>query len=94
MSSLMLASSSTLWMRLWIRLYSSFNFTRIRVRSRDSWISARGTKLGFSKPCACRSAVYSASFRSVFRPGMFLMWVGLANSRGNRPANTCHTGFQ
>ena len=51
---------------------------RVRVRSRSSWIGAGGTKLPGISPCANRSAIQAASFRSLLRPGTFRMCCALA----------------
>ncbi len=66
----------------------------VRVKSRNSWIGAGGTKLERISPCASRSAIHPASFTSVFRPGTFLMCWALARISSKRSSSRCQIGFQ
>ena len=78
------------------RVISRTSCLRVRVRSRSSWIGAGGTKLPRISPCANRSAIQAASFRSLLRPGTFRMCCALASTSVNDSSSsrTCHTGFQ
>src|SRR5215831_9026378 len=53
-----------------------------------------GTKLAFSNPCSNKSAIHSASFTSVLRPGTFLMRWALATVSSKSPSRMAYTGFQ
>ena len=59
-ASLMLASSSTFWMRLAAADRSWINCVRCRVRSRNSRIGCGGTKLARSRPCCSSWAIHCA----------------------------------
>ena len=90
------ASSSVFCKRCVCRAISRTSCLRVRVRSRNSWIGAGGTKLPRISPCANRSAIQAASFRSLLRPGTFRMCCALASTSVNDASSsrTCHTGFQ
>ena len=90
------ASSSVFCRRRVCRAISRTSCLRVRVRSRSSWIGAGGTKLPGISPCANRSAIQVASFRSLLRPGTFRMCCALASTSVNEASSsrTCHTGFQ
>ena len=51
-------------------------------------------KLGRSNPCLRRSAIHSASFTSVLRPGTALMWCAFTTHTVNRSSNRLTIGFQ
>jgi hypothetical protein len=53
-----------------------------------------GTKLERSKPWHSKSAIHSASFTSVLRPGTFLTCCALATTISNAPSRMAYTGFQ
>ena len=74
------ASSSVFCKRCVCRAISRTSCLRVRVRSRNSWIGAGGTKLPRISPCANRSAIQAASFRSLLRPGTFRMCCALAST--------------
>jgi len=63
------------------RVCSRPSCLRVRSSERSSCTSSSGTKLGLIKPQAKRSAIHIASFKSVLRPGTFLMCAALATIR-------------
>ena len=65
-ASFTFAPSSTFCSWLNSRLHSSVRLLRYRVSFRCSRL---GIKLAFIRPCYSSSAIHSASFASVFRPG-------------------------
>ena len=93
-ASLMLASSSTFWMRLTAADRSWINCVRCRVRSRSSRIGCGGTKLAWSKPCCNNWAIHWQSLTSVLRPGTFLMCSALTRMTQTPPSRMLKTGFQ
>ena len=92
--SLMLASSSTFWIRLATAVCSLTNCVRCRVRSRSSRCHAGGTKLARSKPCCSNCAIHAQSLTSVLRPGTCLMCWALTKMTRKRPSNRLKSGFQ
>src|SRR5262249_30008116 len=64
---------------------------RVRVRSRNAWIGAGGTKLARISPWASRSASQSASVTSLLRPGTLRTAAALASTSSQRPSSTCQT---
>ena len=72
-ASLILASSSTFWMRLAAADRSWINCVRSRVRSLNSRIGWGGTKMALSNPCCNNWAIHWQSLTSVLRPGTCLM---------------------
>jgi len=71
-ASLMLASSSTFWMRSAAAARSRTSWVRWRVRSRSARTGGGGMKLASSRPNWRNWAIHSPSLTSVFRPGTFL----------------------
>ena len=93
-ASFTLASSKTFWMRWTCCARSRTSCLQVRVRSRSSWMGWGGTKLERISPWARRSAIYSASFTSVLRPGTFLISAALPSVRAKWPSRMCQIGFQ
>src|SRR5271165_2266555 len=73
LASLMLAVSSSFSSRLRSAAWLSISLRRYRSSSRKSRSGAGGTKLLAIRPCRTRSAIHSASFTSVLRPGTLRM---------------------
>ena len=74
-------------------MLSTSRTSRLRVRSRSSWIGPGGTNLGRINPCASNSAIQVASLTSVVRVGTFRTCWAFASARSNASQSTCHTGF-
>jgi hypothetical protein len=80
-ASLMPALSSSLSLRLRSAARVPTNALRWRISSRSTRTSGGGTKLARTSPCRTRSAIHSASFTSVLRPGTLRMCEALPTIR-------------
>ena len=81
-----------------VRLRSAANVPtsalRWRTRSRSTLTSGGGTKLGRTSPCRIRSAIHSASFTAVLRPGTLRMCEALPTMSVKAPSRAACTGRQ
>jgi hypothetical protein len=86
LANLMLAVSSTFSRRLRSADRLSTSLRRYRVKSRSSRMGLGGTKLARSRPWQTKSAIHSASFTSVLRPGTFFTYYALATMISKAPS--------
>ena len=93
-ASLMPAPSSSLSVRLRSAARVPTSALRWRTSSRSTLTSGGGTKLARTSPCRTRSAIHSASFASVLRPGTALMWWALPTMSVKPPSRAAWTGCQ
>ncbi len=93
-ASLMPAPSSSLSVRLRSAARVPTSALRWRTSSRSTLTSGGGTKLARTSPCRTRSAIHSASFTSVLRPGTALMWWALPTMSVKAPSRAAWTGCQ
>ena len=94
LATLMFASSRTFWIRSECWEISRTSCSRVRVRSRSSWMGVGGTKLLRISPCASRSASQIASFVSLRDPAHCERVGALAKTSAKPSSSRCHTGFQ
>jgi hypothetical protein len=91
-ASLMPAPSSRLSVRLRSAARVPTSALRWRTSSRSTRTSGGGTKLARTSPWRTSSAIHSASFTSVLRPGTALMWWALPTIRAKAPSRAAWTG--
>jgi hypothetical protein len=91
---LMLQVSSNRIRRLHSDVSLSTSLRRYRTKSRRARCHLGGTKLLRTRPCLTRSAIHSASFTSVLRPGTFLMCVAFPTTSSKSPSSTAYAGIQ
>ena len=84
-ASLMLASSSTFWRRLATARALLDQVRAVARQVAQFALRGDGMKLPQISPWRSRSAIHSASFTSVFRPGTALMCCGIRHQQRQLP---------
>ena len=93
--SLMFAPSSIFCSRFSSRLFSPTRLRRYDTSSRSSLCALLGMKLLFSSPCWSKSAIHSASFWSVLRPGTAFICAAFTTMADiSCDSSTLYSGFQ
>jgi hypothetical protein len=77
-----------------LRCHGPTSALQWRTSSRTTLTSGGGTKLVRTSPCRTRSAIHSASFTSVLRPGRLRMCEALPTMSVKAPSSAAWTGCQ
>ncbi len=93
-ASLMPALSSSCSVRLRSAARVPTTALRWRTSSRSALISGAGTKLARTSPWRTSSAIHSASFTSVLRPGTLRMCEALPTTTVKAPSRAAWMGCQ